>query len=314
MDVSRPSQASPAAATDRDEVRWLSTVPFWMVHVIAIVGVIALGWSWSGFALAVALYYLRMFGITAGYHRYFAHRSFKAGRGMQFVLGLLGTLSVQKGVLWWAAHHRSHHKYSDMPEDVHSPVQRGFWWSHAHWILVKKYEPTDWDGIRDMAKYPEIRFLQHYFLPIQIAFAFSLYFIGGMHALLWGFFVSTTLLWHGTFAINSFAHIIGSRRYNTTDDSRNNLILALLTMGEGWHNNHHYYQRSAAQGFYWWEIDLSYYILKMLSWVGLVHDLQKIPKHVRDPARANERLARKQAKQAQGAQVTASADAYDSPA
>ena len=290
-----PSPTGDIAGTGDDyKIRWVSTGPFWAVHIVAVIGVIMLGWSWAGFGVAVAFYYLRMFGITAGYHRYFSHRSFKAGRGMQFFLAFLGTLSVQKGVLWWAAHHRDHHKYSDMPEDIHSPLQRGFWWSHAHWILVRKHDVTKWDNIRDMAKFPELRFLNNFHFPISIGLAVVLYAVGGFWWLIWGYMVSTTLLWHGTFTINSFAHMIGSRRYNTTDTSRNNLILALLTMGEGWHNNHHYYQRSVSQGFYWWEIDMSYYILKMLSWVGLVSDLQKIPDHVRDPAQANERLARKQ--------------------
>jgi stearoyl-CoA desaturase (delta-9 desaturase) len=292
----RPQESDPtAAAADGDRIRWLSTVPFWTVHALALAGIIAFGWSWTGLGLAVGMYYLRMFGITAGYHRYFAHRSFKAGRVVQFLFALLGSLSVQKGVLWWAAHHRDHHKYSDLPEDVHSPVQRGFWWSHVQWILVRKYEPVKWDKIRDMARFPELRFLQRFHLPLQVAFAVALFAIGGTWALLWGFFVSTTMLWHGTFAINSFAHIIGSRRYNTTDASRNNLVLALVTMGEGWHNNHHYYQRSASQGFYWWEIDISYYLLRVMSWFGLVWDLHTVPTELRDPEVANERLARKQA-------------------
>lgn len=311
----QPSVAEPGVAADSDDrrkpvdtsddyaIRWLSTGPFWFVHVAAVVGVILLGWSWAGFGLAIALYYVRMFGITAGYHRYFSHRSFKAGRGMQFVLALLGTLSLQKGVLWWAAHHRSHHKHSDGPEDIHSPVQRGFWWSHAGWILVKKHTFVHWDNIRDMARFPELRFLEKFHLLIQIGLAVLLYAVGGAWALVWGFFVSTTLLWHGTFTINSFSHIIGSRRYKTTDDSRNNFVLAMLTMGEGWHNNHHYYQRSAAQGFYWWEIDMSFYILKVLSWFGLVSDLQKIPDRVRDPKLANQRLMQKKQQSEQRAEA-----------
>jgi stearoyl-CoA desaturase (delta-9 desaturase) len=295
MATSPSSAPARTAQADDYRIRWMSTIPFWGVHVTAVAGVIWLGWSWSGLALAIALYFGRMFGITAGFHRYFSHRSFKTGRVMQFLLALLGGLSTQKGVLWWAAHHRNHHKFSDEPEDVHSPRQRGFFWSHMGWILVKKHDVVHWDRIPDLAKYPELRFLTRYDMWITAAFAVLLYVVGGAWALVWGYFVSTTLLWHGTFTINSFSHIIGRRRYETTDDSKNNWLLALLTMGEGWHNNHHYYQRSVRQGFYWWEIDLTYYVLVAMSWIGLVSDLQTVPEHVRDPELARERLARKAA-------------------
>jgi stearoyl-CoA desaturase (Delta-9 desaturase) len=257
-------------------------VPFWTVHAVAAVMVFRQGWSWAGLGLCVASYYLRMFGVAGGFHRYFAHRSYKTSRVMQFLLALLGTFSAQKGVLWWAAHHRAHHKYSDEPEDLHSVRQRGFYWAHVGWALAPDYNATDWDRIRDFAKYPELRWLNRWYLVPPIAYALTLYLVGGTWALTWGFFVSTVVLWHGTFTINSLSHLIGSRRYGTTDDSRNNFFLALLTLGEGWHNNHHYYQRSTAQGFYWWEIDIAYYILKGMSWIGLVHDLHRPPRHVRD--------------------------------
>jgi stearoyl-CoA desaturase (Delta-9 desaturase) len=298
MATTLPPVSPATSEVDDYRVRWLSTIPFWGVHVAAVVGVIWLGWSWSGLALALALYAVRMFGITAGFHRYFAHRSFKAGRVMQFLLALLGGLSTQKGVLWWAAHHRNHHKFSDEPEDVHSPRQRGFYWSHMGWILVKKHDVIHWDRIPDLAKYPELRFLTRYDIWLTAAFGVLLYALGGPWALVWGYFVSTTLLWHGTFTINSFSHIFGRRRYDTTDDSKNNWLLALLTLGEGWHNNHHYYQRSVRQGFSWWEVDLTYYVLVAMSWVGLVSELHSVPDHVRDPEQARARLARKASLQA----------------
>jgi stearoyl-CoA desaturase (Delta-9 desaturase) len=262
--------------------RGLTTVPFWGVHVAAVVGVVLLGWSWAGLALALAFYAVRMFGVTAGYHRYFSHRAYRTGRGFQFFLGLLGTLSLQKGVLWWAAHHRAHHKHSDQPEDVHSVRQDGFWWSHVGWILSRRYEAVDRDRIKDFARYPELCWLDRHYLIPPIAMAVVLFLVGGAWALVWGFFVSTTLLWHGTFTINSLAHLIGRRRYRTTDDSKNSLVLALITLGEGWHNNHHYYQRAANQGFFWWEIDVTYYVLRALAAVGLVWDVHTPPRHVRD--------------------------------
>jgi stearoyl-CoA desaturase (delta-9 desaturase) len=199
---------------------------------------------------------------------------------MQFLMALLGTLSVQKGVLWWAAHHRRHHKLSDQPGDVHSVRQDGFWYAHLGWILSDENDETDYAKIRDFAKYPELMWLNKWWLPVQIAFAAALFLIGGWFLLLWGFFVSTTILWHGTFTINSLSHVFGRRRYATTDDSKNNWALAIVTMGEGWHNNHHYYQRSTAQGFFWWEVDATMYILRVMQWLRLVSDLHVPPRHV----------------------------------
>lgn len=254
--------------------------PFWGVHAVAIVGVIYSGWSWSGLALAVALYYARMFFVTGAYHRYFSHRSFKTSRAFQFLLALGGSTTLQKGVLWWAANHRHHHRASDQENDIHSPRVGGFWWSHAGWILVEDHQNTLWSDIRDMAKYPELRWLNRNHLAPAIGLAVLLLLAGGWHALLWGFFVSTTLLWHGTFTINSLSHIVGRRRYETTDDSKNNWVLAIVTMGEGWHNNHHYHMSSTNQGFFWWEIDMTYMTLKLLSYFGIVWDLRKPPQHI----------------------------------
>jgi stearoyl-CoA desaturase (Delta-9 desaturase) len=252
---------------------------FWLVH-LACLSVFYTGVTWSALAVCLALFWLRMFGVTAGYHRYFAHRSYKTSRPFQFVLALCGTLAVQKGVLWWAANHRVHHKESDQEGDVHSPVQRGFWWAHLGWILAPDYEDTDFERIADMAKYPELRWLNEHYLVPPVALAALLFLIGGPLWLVWGFFVSTTLLWHATFTINSLAHVWGGRRYETNDASRNNVWLALLTMGEGWHNNHHWYMNSARQGFFWWEIDASYYVLVALSRLGLVWDLHQPPRRL----------------------------------
>jgi len=244
--------------------------------------VVVLGWSWWGLALALGIYGLRMFGLTAGFHRLLAHRSFKAGRAVQFLLALLGTFAVQKGPLWWAAHHRAHHKYSDTPRDVHSVRQRGFWWAHVGWILVRGYEDTAWDRIKDLSVYPELQWLNRWFLVPPVALATLLFAVGGAWALVWGFFVSTMLLWHGTFCVNSLAHVFGRRRYPTTDDSRNSFLIAFFTLGEGWHNNHHHYQRSERQGFYWWELDVTHMVLTAMAWLGLVSELHEPPRHIRD--------------------------------
>ena len=258
----------------------VATIPYWGVHVAAIAGVIVLGWSWTGVGIAIASYYARMFFVTAGLHRYFSHRSYKTSRVMQFVLALGAGTTVQKGALWWAAHHRRHHRYSDQAQDPHSPALRGFWWSHFGWILSRQFEPTHYDEIRDFAKYPELVWLNKLSVLPAIAFAVTLFLLGGATALVWGFFVSTVLLWNGTFTINSLSHVFGTQRYPTTDDSRNNFALAILTMGEGWHNNHHHYQRSTSQGFRWWEIDMTYYILKLLSVTRLVSGVSRPPSHI----------------------------------
>ena len=261
------------------------SIPFFGVHIAALLGVLVIGWSWSGLLLAVAFYYLRMFAITAGYHRYFAHRSFKTGRVVQFLFALFGTLAVQQGALFWAGHHRTHHKHSDQPGDVHSPRLDGFYWAHMGWFLAAKHkrrEGDDWKQIPDFARFPELRWLdQHHLIPV-VTYAVLMFLVAGWWGLIWGFFVSTTLLWHGVFTINSLAHVFGRRRYDITDDSRNNWVLALITMGEGWHNNHHYYQRSASQGFYWWEVDFSYYLLRGMQAIGLVSGVSGPPREVRD--------------------------------
>jgi stearoyl-CoA desaturase (delta-9 desaturase) len=261
------------------------SLPFWAVQVAAVVGVAWAGWSWMGLALAIGLYYGRMFFLTAGFHRYFAHRSFKAGRIVQLALAVGGTTSLQKGVLWWAGNHRLHHRYAEGPRDVHSPVQRGFWWAHVGWVLSDANVATPWAAIPDFARYPELRWLNRHYLVPPLALAAALLFAGGWWALLWGFLVSTTLLWHGTFLVNSLAHLVGRTRYATGDASRNNLAIALVTMGEGWHNNHHRYAAAVRQGFFWWEVDVTYYLLRAMARLRVIRDLRPPPQHVLDEGR-----------------------------
>jgi stearoyl-CoA desaturase (delta-9 desaturase) len=262
-----------------DRLDLTRAIPFILVHVAAL-GVFLIPFKAWYVGLAVGLYYLRMFGVTAGYHRLFAHRAYKTSRIFQFLIAWLAVSSAQKGVLWWTAHHREHHRYSDQPEDIHSPVQRGFWWAHVGWIFAPQNANTNLARVADLARFPELRWLERWELVPPVALAAGLLLWGGLPALLWGFFLSTTLLWHGTYTINSLAHLFGSRRYATRDDSRNNWFLALLTLGEGWHNNHHYYRPAANQGFFWWEFDPTFYVLKALSWVGLIWDVRTPPRHV----------------------------------
>ena len=259
---------------------WWPLQPFVLFHLAA-VSAFFVGWKWYYPVVALASYYVRMFWVTIGYHRYFSHRAFKTSRPFQFVTAFLAMTSAQKGVLWWAAHHRDHHKYSDGPEDLHSPVRSGFWWSHVGWVVSDRYGATKWERIRDFARYPELRWLNRYYLVPPVVLFGALWAVGGLPILVWGGVIGTILLWHGSFTINSLSHLFGSRPYSTTDDSRNNWFLALLTCGEGWHNNHHHYQSTANQGWFWWQIDFSYYGLRLFNLLGLVWDLRTPPAHIR---------------------------------
>ena len=252
---------------------------YWGIHAACLLGF----WitpTRTGLILLATTFFVRMFAITGGYHRYFAHKTFKTSRAFQLVLAVLGASAVQKGVLWWAGHHRVHHKFSDQPgKDVHSPKD-GFWYSHQGWIFDGRWDDTSLDQIPDFAGFPELLWLNRWHVVPPIVLAVLCLAIGGWSGLLWGFGVSTVLLWHATYSINSLAHRWGTRRYDTPDTSRNNLLLGLLTLGEGWHNNHHHFCASARQGFFWWEIDVSYYLLRALAAVGLIWDLREPPAHV----------------------------------
>lgn len=291
----RPSEVIPAAVTP-DRVLALRLLPSLLIH-LGCLGVLWVGASWSAVALCAALYLVRMFAITGFYHRYFSHRTFSTSRAAQFAFAALGASSAQRGPLWWAAHHRAHHRHSDDHPDPHSPTLRGLIWSHMGWFFSDAGSPTRTDEVRDLARFPELRWIDRWHLVPVIALGAACFAVGaladrlapslgmdGWQALVWGFFVSTTVLHHATFTINSLAHLIGTRRYETGDDSRNNLLLAIVTLGEGWHNNHHFNPGSTRQGFYWWEIDLTYYALVMMSRLGIVWDLRAPGQRVYDAA------------------------------
>ena len=261
---------------DHDDIIYPGTIPFVLAH-LACFAALWTGVTAGALAICVGLYLIRMFGVTAGYHRYFSHRTFRTDRVGQFLLAFLAQSSAQQGVLWWASKHRHHHRHSDTELDVHSPRQHGFWYSHVGWIFTRRHNDTDLDAVADLAKYPELRWLdRHQYLPAAVLAA-AAWLVAGWPGLVVGFFWSTVLLYHGTFMINSLAHVHGTQRYITGDDSRNNWWLAVVTLGEGWHNNHHAYQRATRQGFRWWEYDPTYYVLKALSWTGLVWELGEPP-------------------------------------
>jgi stearoyl-CoA desaturase (delta-9 desaturase) len=270
-----PKVRAPYDRTPDEHVNWKASIPFLLVHVLAVAGTLWFGITLKSLILFVVLVWGRVWFITAGYHRYFAHRTYKTNRAFQLFLAVGGAMCVQKGPLWWAGHHRNHHRYSDTDVDVHSPL-RGFWWSHVGWILCDKYKDAPIDKIRDFAKYPELRFVEKHQAWFPWILGFASWFIASWSGLFFSFFLGTVVLWHNTFLVNSLAHVMGRRRYVTDDTSRNSMLIAITTLGEGWHNNHHYYQASSRNGFMWWEIDVTYYGLKVLSWFGIVKDL-KVP-------------------------------------
>ena len=290
----KPDNADAHTADAHDDIMYPSALPFIMLHLSAFAAFWT-GITWQAVAICVTLYWLRMFAITAGYHRYFSHRSYATSRLFQFVLAFLAQSTTQKSVLWWAAKHRHHHLHSDTPHDVHSPRHKGFFYSHLGWIFYRQHDLTDLVKVADFAAFPELRFLHRFEQLPSVILAIICFLIGGWSGLVVGFVWSTVLLYHATFCINSLAHVHGRKRYVTGDDSRNNWLLALVTMGEGWHNNHHAYQASARQGFHWYEIDLTYYILVALSWLGIVRDLKMPPKQV---LRNEHRLGSRAIKQA----------------
>ena len=266
-------------AAEHDDIMYPSAIPFVLVHV-ACLAAIWTGITWTAFAICIILYWLRIFAIGAGYHRYFSHRAYATGRSFQLILAVLSQSSMQKSILWWAAKHRHHHLHSDTEEDVHSPRHKGFFYSHVGWIFARRHDATDLVKVADFTCFPELMWLHKYELVPPIVLAVICLALGGWSGLVVGFFWSTVLVYHGTFCINSLAHVRGRKRYVTGDDSRNNWLLAFFTMGEGWHNNHHAYQSSARQGFRWWEIDCTFYLLRMLAWFRVIWDLKTPPRQV----------------------------------
>ena len=274
-------------------IDWPRVLPFLVLH-LGCFAVLWVGVSTTAVLVAVGLYVLRMFAITGFYHRYFAHCAFRASRTTQFIFALLGASGVQRGALWWASQHRHHHAHSDQPQDAHFPNQHGFLWSHMGWFMARENFATRRERVAHLYQFPELRFLDRYDALVPLALALVLYGAGevlafylpglganGLQLVVWGFCISTVVLYHATFTVNSLSHCFGQRRYATRDDSRNNVWLALLTFGEGWHNNHHHFPGSARQGFYWWEIDLTYYGLKLLAALGIIWDLKEVPLKVR---------------------------------
>lgn len=287
---------------DEDNRLLMASSPVVFLH-LACIGAFFTGFSWVAVAVLAVTYTVRVFALTAGFHRYFSHRSFKTSRAFQFVMAWVGTSSAQLGPMWWAANHRHHHQHSDEEEDIHSPVIKDAFWAHIGWVLCKAHRTIKYDRIKDLSKYPELHFVDRFHVLPVLSLIGGLYLLGaglnaafpalgtsGMQLVMWGFFLSTILVYHVTFCVNSVTHIVGKKRFETNDESRNNWWVALLTFGEGWHNNHHRWPLSARQGMYWWELDITYYMLRVLERLGLIWDIKVYPKSVYEEA-ATKRVA-----------------------
>ncbi len=294
LDNSRRAMQGDTSVPNPGSIDWVRIVPYVSLH-LACLAVIWVGISWTAVIAALAAYVVRMFAITGLYPRYFSHRAFKTSRLGQFIFGVLGASAVQRGPIWWAAHHRHHHAHSDQEGDIHSPKQVGFWKAHMGWFLTHRGFAPDMKYVKDLLKFRELRWLDRFDIAVPTLLGVGMFLLGvllektapqlgtnGWQMLVWGFFISTVLCYHGTYTINSLSHVFGRQRYRTGDTSRNNWFLAIITLGEGWHNNHHFYPNAARQGFYWWEIDISYYVLKVMSWFGIIWDLKPVPVEVRD--------------------------------
>jgi stearoyl-CoA desaturase (delta-9 desaturase) len=283
-----------ALITSGKEIDWMRVIPFIILHLSCFM-IFFVGFSWTAFVVCMSLFAIRMFAITGFYHRYFSHKTFRTSRFVQCLFAMIGATAVQRGPLWWAAHHRGHHMHSDTTEDKHSPKEHGFIWSHMGWFLTKSNFVTNTKLIRELIRFPELRIIDRFDLLMPLALSISLWGLGyyleqyepslhtnGFQLFIWGFSVSTIMLYHATFLVNSVAHQWGKKRYETKDTSRNNFLIAILTFGEGWHNNHHHYPGSARQGFYWWEIDLTYYVLKCLAMMGIIWDVRTVSENIRE--------------------------------
>ncbi len=291
MSATEQPQASLKGEAFYSKIPAVPTLIYWGLHVLAVVALFFVKPTPAILALTLATFWIRMLSITGVYHRYFSHKTYKTSRWFQFVLASLGATCVQKGPLWWAGIHRIHHRESDVPgKDPHSPKD-GFWYSHAGWIQDPRWEPTPFREIKDFARFPELRWLNRWhFVPPLILVA-ALWLSVGATGVMWAFVVSTVLLWHSTYTINSLSHVFGTQRYDTGDTSRNNVWLAMLTLGEGWHNNHHRYMGSCRQGFFWWEVDPTYYVLKGLEKLGLIWDVREPPAELLEPHTQLDRAA-----------------------
>jgi len=288
------SQAETVKATQAVHSKVLVVAAFMAFFHIACFAFIYTGVSFVAVMTAFAMYVIRGIGVTGGYHRLLAHRAFKTSRFVQFLFALAGSLAVQGGPIWWVSHHRSHHRDTDTDEDIHSPVTRGMWKAHMGWMITDEAFNENGANSRDLHKFAELKFLQRYYVWLVVLEMIGLFGFGsiwawvfpesgtsGLQMLVWGFFISTVFTWHVTFMVNSVCHRYGSQPYDTKDASTNNFFVGVLGFGEGWHNNHHYYPNSARHGLRWWQLDTTWWLIRLLQVLGIVSE-PKLPKELRE--------------------------------
>jgi stearoyl-CoA desaturase (delta-9 desaturase) len=264
-------------------IAWPALIWIGILHLGALMAFVPGFFTWQALLVCVIGHWVTGgIGITMTYHRLLTHRSYAVRpRALEYLLTIIGCCASEGGAIGWVADHRRHHAFSDEEGDVHSP-NRGFGWAHMFWWMtpdITSVHTNDYYArwAPDLQKDPIHRFLDKYFIVFPIATAAILYAIGGMPWLVWGFFVRSVTVLHSTWLVNSATHIWGYRSYETRDTSTNLWWVAILTYGEGWHNNHHAFQTSARHGLRWWEVDMTYALLRAMSMVGLVYNL-KLPK------------------------------------
>lgn len=285
--------SSPEAAAVRPfSLRHCAFVlPLILLH-LACALVFAVGASKVAVAAFLITTTAQIFGITTGFHRLLAHQAFKTSRVFRFLLAGLGVLAGQNGPLWWVSHHRQHHGHADADGDTHSP-RGSFFWGHMGWLFSPRCIPYRHELVRDLDRLPEMRWLERHSYVVTLGYAFAMFLLGeawgrldpeagtsGAQLVLWGSVLSTVFCYHAIWSANSVGHRFGTRRFPTHDNSRNNLLVSLVTLGDGWHHNHHFCPWSARHGFRWWEIDVNYAVLRLLAWAGVVWDLRLPPERV----------------------------------
>lgn len=302
----RPSEDA-ATVADATEPRLLTPTDLAPAHVraanliaiflpflglaAAIVLLWPFGFNWLQLALLVGMYIITGLGVTVGYHRLFTHKSFDTGPVMTFIIGACGSMAAEGRVMDWVANHRRHHQHSDKEGDLHSPhihgegiwnIFRGLWHAHMGWIMRPRIADLD-RYAPDLQKDPVVRAVHRTFLlwiavglliPTVLGGLITMTWTGALLGLLWGGLVRTLLVHHVTWSVNSVCHLWGSRPFDSHDESRNNAVCAALAFGEGWHNNHHAFPASARHGLRWWEVDLSYLVIRAMALVGLARNIR----------------------------------------
>ena len=265
-------------AGQKRKTNWGTGVFLVIAHLAAIAALFF--WSWPALISAVVMYWVAgSLGVGMGYHRLLTHRGYKVPKPIEYFLVTCATLSLEGGPIQWVTTHRIHHAHTDQTGDPHTPRDGG-WWAHVGWILrgtaqdhsqatLERYAP---DVVKDRYY---VWLNKYYYVPL-IVVGVGLLALGGFDVMLWGVFLRVTFGLHATWLVNSATHMWGRRRFETGEDSRNSWWVALLTFGEGWHNNHHAHPTSARHGLKWYEVDINWWGIRVLQFLGLARRIKKV--------------------------------------